>query len=146
MTTFVRARHIGEEQLWKTLNSRIVIFYLNFRFIFVILDKSITFAVIKAMRVIAKKTLVLFYTKHEDAETALGEWYEKTENADWENFAQLKQTFNSADSVGNQRYVFNIKGNHYRLVALVLFRIKMVYIRFIGTHKEYDQIKDIANI
>ena len=98
------------------------------------------------MRVIAKKTLVLFYTKHEDAETALEEWYEKTENADLENFAQLKQTFNSADSVGNQRYVFNIKGNHYRLVALVLFKIKMVYIRFVGTHKEYDQIKDIANL
>lgn len=98
------------------------------------------------MRVIAKKTLVLFYTQHEDAQTALEEWYEKTQNAKWENFAQLKQTFNSADSVGNQRYVFNIKGNHYRLVALVLFRIKMVYIRFIGTHDEYDHIKDIANI
>ena len=98
------------------------------------------------MRVIAKKTLVLFYTQHEDSQTALEEWYEKTQNAKWENFAQLKQTFNSADSVGNQRYVFNIKGNHYRLVALVLFRIKMVYIRFIGTHDEYDHIKDIANI
>lgn len=98
------------------------------------------------MRVIAKKTLVMFYTQHEDAETALEDWYEKTENANWENYAQLKQTFNSADSVGNQRYVFNIKGNHYRLVALVLFRVRMVYIRFIGTHKEYDQIKDIANI
>ena len=98
------------------------------------------------MRVIAKKTLVLFYTQHEDAQTALEEWYEKTQNAKWENFAQLKQTFNSADSVGNQRYVFNIKGNHYRLVALVLFRIKMFYIRFIGTHDEYNHIKDIANI
>ncbi len=98
------------------------------------------------MRVIAKKTLVLFYTKHEDAETALEDWYEKTENSNWENFAQLKQTFNAVDNVGNNRYVFNIKGNHYRLVALILFRIKMVYIRFIGTHKEYDQIKDIENI
>ena len=98
------------------------------------------------MRVIAKKTLVLFYTKHEDAETALEDWYEKTENSNWENFAQLKQTFNAVDNVGNNRYVFNIKGNHYCLVALILFRIKMVYIRFIGTHKEYDQIKDIENI
>lgn len=98
------------------------------------------------MRVIAKKALVSFYTMHPDAQTALEDWYEKAQNADWDNYGQLKQTFNSADSVGNQRYVFNIRGNHYRLVALVLFRIKMVYIRFIGTHNEYDQIKDIANI
>ena len=98
------------------------------------------------MRVIAKKALVSFYTMYPDAQTALEDWYEKAQNADWDNYGQLKQTFNSADSVGNQRYVFNIRGNHYRLVALVLFRIKMVYIRFIGTHNEYDQIKDIANI
>ena len=87
-----------------------------------------------------------FYKKHQDAETALEEWYEKTENADWNNFAQIKQTFNSADSVGNNRVVFNIKGNQYRLITLVLFKIKMVYIRFIGTHKEYEDIKDIKNI
>lgn len=98
------------------------------------------------MRIIAKKTPVAFYKKHQDAETALEEWYEKTENADWNNFAQIKQTFNSADSVGNNRVVFNIKGNQYRLITLVLFKIKMVYIRFIGTHKEYEDIKDIQNI
>ena len=120
--------------------------YLIFRYNFDILDNLSIFAKEIVMRVIAKKTLVLFYTKHEDAETALEDWYEKTENSNWENFAQLKQTFNAVDNVGNDRYVFNIKGNHYRLVALILFRIKMVYIRFIGTHKEYDQIKDIENI
>ena len=120
--------------------------YLIFRYNFDILDNLSIFAKEIVMRVIAKKTLVLFYTKQEDAETALEDWYEKTENSNWENFAQLKQTFNAVDNVGNDRYVFNIKGNHYRLVALILFRIKMVYIRFIGTHKEYDQIKDIENI
>lgn len=120
--------------------------YLISRYNFGILDNLSIFAKEIVMRVIAKKTLVLFYTKHEDAETALEDWYEKTENSNWENFAQLKQTFNAVDNVGNNRYVFNIKGNHYRLVALILFRIKMVYIRFIGTHKEYDQIKDIENI
>lgn len=120
--------------------------YLIFRYYFDNLDYLSIFAKEIVMRVIAKKTLVLFYTKHEDAETALEDWYEKTENSNWENFAQLKQTFNAVDNVGNNRYVFNIKGNHYRLVALILFRIKMVYIRFIGTHKEYDQIKDIENI
>ena len=121
-------------------------YYLIFRYNFDILDNLSIFAKELVMRVIAKKTLVLFYTKHEDAETALEDWYEKTENSNWKNFAQLKQTFNAVDNVGNNRYVFNIKGNHYRLVALILFRIKMVYIRFIGTHKEYDQIKDIENI
>ena len=98
------------------------------------------------MRVIAKKTLVAFYTIHSDAETAIEEWYKKTEEADWENFAQVKQTFNSADFVGNNRIVFNIRGNQYRLITLVLFKAKMVYIRFIGTHKEYDRIDDIQNI
>ena len=122
------------------------LYYLISRYNFGILDNLSIFAKEIVMRVIAKKTLVLFYTKHEDAETALEDWYEKTENSNWKNFAQLKQTFNAVDNVGNNRYVFNIKGNHYRLVALILFRIKMVYIRFIGTHKEYDQIKDIENI
>jgi mRNA interferase HigB len=98
------------------------------------------------MRVIAKKTLVAFYTEHRDAETAIEEWHEKTQEAEWENFAQVKETFKSADFVGNNRIVFNIKGNHYRLVALVLFKVKMVYIRFIGTHGEYDKIENIKEI
>lgn len=98
------------------------------------------------MRIIAKRTLVAFYTEHKDAETALEEWYQKTVNSDWENFAQVRNTFNTADMVGNNRIVFNIKGNKYRLVTLVLFKIKMVYIRFIGTHKDYERIQDIKNI
>ena len=98
------------------------------------------------MRIIAKKTLVLFYRQNKDAETALEDWYEKTEKAEWDNFAQIKKTFNSADLGGNTRVVFNIKGNSYRLVAFVLFKIKMVYIRFIGTHDEYDKLDDIKNI
>lgn len=98
------------------------------------------------MRVIAKKTLVEYSTKHKDSETALGDWYEKTVNAEWNCFADVKQKFNSADYVGNSRIVFNIRGNQYRLVALVLFKIKMVYIRFIGTHEEYDKITNIDKI
>jgi len=91
------------------------------------------------MRIIARKTLIAFYTKHADAETALEEWHAKTIKADWSCFADIKQTFNSVDSVGDKRFVFNIKGNDYRLVAIVLFQLKMVYIRFIGTHKEYEK-------
>lgn len=98
------------------------------------------------MRIIAKKTLVAFYTKHSDAESAIEDWYEKVKEAQWDNFAQVRQMFNSADLVGNNRIVFNLRGNQYRLVTLVLFRIKMVYIRFIGTHSEYERIDKIEEI
>lgn len=71
---------------------------------------------------------------------ALNKWYFETKTADWNNFSEMKQTFNSVDAVGNDRYVFDIKGNRYRLVAMVFFDIRTMYIRFIGTHKEYDRI------
>lgn len=87
----------------------------------------------------------MFYKKHSDSKTALEEWYAKTAKADWSSFAEIKTSFNSVDSVGNNRFVFNIKGNDYRLVAIVLFQIKMVYVRFIGTHADYDKT-DCKNI
>lgn len=92
------------------------------------------------MRVIAHRTLVAFYEKHADSKSAIEEWYKKTSKASWEMFSDIKNDFKSVDSVGNQRFVFNIKGNDYRLVVLVQFKIKIVYIRFIGTHKDYDKI------
>lgn len=98
------------------------------------------------MRVIAKRKIVEYYTEHPQAKTALDDWYTKTEEAEWHSFADIKQTFNSVDSVGNQHYVFNIKGNDYRLVVVVKFTPQHVFIRFIGTHAEYDKIKDIKNI
>lgn len=61
-------------------------------------------------------------------------------------FADIKKSFNSVDAVGNKRFVFNIKGNHFRIVALILFTPKILYIRFVGTHKEYDNIEDIDKI
>ena len=94
------------------------------------------------MRIVAKKTIVAFYTWHADAKVALEDWYEKVESAEWENFAQLRMSFASADHVGNKRIVFNIRGNEYRLVAIVLFKVKMVYVRFIGTHQDYDKLSD----
>ena len=66
-------------------------------------------------------------------------------NGEWTCYADVKKTFNSVDNVGNQHYVFNIKGNNYRLVVVIKFTVKFVYVRFIGTHKEYDKI-DCANI
>ncbi|MDR0828875.1 MAG: type II toxin-antitoxin system HigB family toxin [Prevotellaceae bacterium] len=92
------------------------------------------------------RTLVEYYTKHPDAKNALEEWFNKTKGAQWNNFADVKNTFHSADSIGNKRYVFNIKGNNYRLITIVLFVPKFVYIRFIGTHSEYDKITDCLTI
>lgn len=98
------------------------------------------------MRVIARSTPVAYYTKNPQSKVALEDWYNKTKEANWECFADIKKTFNSVDSVGNKRYVFNIKGNDYRLIVLIKFTVSHVLIRFVGTHAEYDKIKDIQNI
>ena len=98
------------------------------------------------MRVIAKSTLVEYYTKNPLAKTALEDWHEKTKNAEWTCFADIKRTFNSVDNVGNKRYVFNIKGNDLSLVVMILFTPQTVYIRFVGTHDEYDKIKDLKKV
>ncbi len=92
------------------------------------------------MVIIAKSALTRFSEKHSATIVPLMEWYDVVSEADWSNVNDVKQTFNSADYVGNERMVFNIKGNRYRLVAAVLFSIRTVYIKFIGTHAEYDKI------
>ena len=98
------------------------------------------------MRVIARKKIVDYYSIHPQAKIALDEWYAKTEEAEWKSLADIKQTFNSVDYVGNQHYVFNIKGNDFRLVVVIKFTPQHVFIRFIGTHAEYDKIVDIQNL
>ena len=92
------------------------------------------------MVVISKTMLVEFSKEHPDITAALNDWWEKTRAADWDTFLAIRRTFNSVDYVGNDRYVFNIKGNKYRLVAMIFFDIRTIYIRFIGTHSEYDKI------
>ena len=97
------------------------------------------------MRIVTYKAIQEFTAKHADSETALKEWYHKVKKQEWESFNELKSTFGSADYVGNNRVVFNIKGNNYRLVCIVIYVSKKVYIRFIGTHSQYDKI-DCKNI
>ncbi len=92
------------------------------------------------MRIITPSTLYHFAQKHNDADVALREWVKKVNKAQWQCFADIKATFNSVDSIGNSRFIFNIKGNNYRIVAKVLFIPQMVYIRFVGTHSDYDKI------
>ena len=99
------------------------------------------------MHIISHRKLKEFYesTGREDAKAALERWYDITEKAEWHNFAEIKKDFPSTDSVGNQHYVFNIKGNRYRLVVVIKFVIGRVFIRFVGTHAEYDKI-DVSTI
>jgi len=92
------------------------------------------------MRIITLKTIKDFYAKHPTAKTPLLSWYYLTKRSQWSNLNAIKQDFNSVDYVGNDRFVFNIKGNNYRLIAIIIFASKKVYIRFIGTHAEYDKI------
>ncbi len=81
-----------------------------------------------------------FFESHADSKDALNNWYRMVLKADWSNYHEMKEMFNSVDAVGNDRFVFNIRGNNYRLVALIFFDIRAVYIRFVGTHKEYNKI------
>jgi|SRR6056297_2642490 len=97
------------------------------------------------MRIVTFKRIQAFIKNHQDSKTALEEWYLKTTKAEWRNLSDIRRSFNSADYIGNNRFVFNIKGNNYRLVAIVIFSSQKVYIRFIGTHAGYEKI-DCRNI
>ena len=97
------------------------------------------------MRIVTFLRIREFIERFPDSNIALRDWYKKTQNTEWKSFTDVKETFNSADYVGNNRFVFNIKGNNYRLIAIIIFASQKVYIRFIGTHKDYDKI-DASNI
>jgi len=92
------------------------------------------------MKIWDKELLDKFIKKHLDVKTALQQWINIVEDAEWKSHNELKQDFPSADYVGNNRYVFNIRGNNYRLVTVVVFVRGMLKIRFVGTHAEYDKI------
>jgi len=94
------------------------------------------------MRIIAFRTLREFWEKPEyaDSETSLRSWYHDAKSSNWNNANELKQQYKNASIVGEGRVVFNIKGNSYRLVVLMDYEFQVLYIRFIGTHKQYDKI------
>jgi mRNA interferase HigB len=92
------------------------------------------------MRVIAKGTLRLFWEKHADGEQQLKSWYKETKEAIWQNPQDIKHEYPSASFLADNRIIFNIKGNHYRLVVRINYDFGVVWIRFIGTHTEYDKI------
>ncbi|WP_233547618.1 type II toxin-antitoxin system HigB family toxin [Parabacteroides sp. AF17-28] len=92
------------------------------------------------MRIQRRKVIDDFSSKHADASRPLQRWLDIAENNIWSNHAELKQDFPSADYIGEGRYVFNIKGNSYRMVVIALFIDDILTIRFVGTHAEYDKI------
>ena len=92
------------------------------------------------MRIISRRALRGFAFKHADCKKQLDIWYDKTKKATWKTPQDVKISHRNASIVGNNRVIFNIKGNDYRLVVMVNYRKRIVYIRFIGTHKEYDNI------
>ena len=94
----------------------------------------------KVLRVIAKKILRDFWDKHQDCEQQLKAWFREAEKGEWENPNQIKEEYPSASILNDNRVVFNIKGNKYRLIIKISYEYKMIWIRFIGTHSEYDKI------
>ena len=92
------------------------------------------------MRVISRKTLLAFWELHPDVEAQLRAWYAEANSAVWRTPDEIKHRYRSADFLANNRVVFNIKGNDYRLVVKIHYNTGVIYIRFIGTHAEYDKI------
>ena len=97
------------------------------------------------MRIISRKTLKDFWEQHADSRSSLQAWYADAKRADWKSPADIKNFYRNASILSNNRAVFNIKGNKYRLVVAINYDIGIVYIRFVGTHQEYDKI-DAATI
>ena len=92
------------------------------------------------VRVIAKKILRDFWEIHKDCEQQLKSWYQEADKAIWKNPNELKVDFPSASILNDNRICFNIKGNNYRLIVRINYHYQMIWIRFIGTHAEYDKI------
>lgn len=97
------------------------------------------------MRIVAVGTLRDFWARHPDAEQPLRAWYDEARHAGWATPQDLRDHYASASFVGTNRVVFNIKGNQYRLVVAVAWRFQAVYIKFVGTHADYDRI-DAATV
>ena len=94
------------------------------------------------MRIISRKTLKDFYeqSKYSDSKSALESWHKEVLKLEWNNPNQVKEMYRSASIIGNEKVVFNIPGNKYRLIVTINYYAKIVFIKFIGTHKQYDKV------
>jgi mRNA interferase HigB len=98
------------------------------------------------MRIIAKRTLQNFWKQYPSSKQQLLSWYQVIDKNNFTNSNAIKSIFGSADFIGNNKVVFNICGNHYRLIVKINYVTQIVYVLFIGTHPEYDNLKDIKNL
>ena len=94
----------------------------------------------KFMRIIAKRTLREFWERFQDAEEPLQAWFREVEKEDWAEPAKLKAKYGNASIIKGSRAVFNIKGNDYRLVVKINYQYRVIYVRFVGTHAEYNKV------
>ena len=96
------------------------------------------------MRIISRKRLRQFWERrpYADAEQPLKAWFREASKADWSSPLAIKAMYRSASIVGNSRVVFNIAGNKYRLVVKVNYPYRVMYVRFMGTHQQYDAIEE----
>ena len=92
------------------------------------------------MRILSEKALRAFWERHPNSEQSLRAWVDEVKRADWDNPAQVRDRFATASIVKDNRVVFNIGGNQFRLVAWINYRRRSVYIKWLGTHAEYDRI------
>lgn len=92
------------------------------------------------MRIIKIKTLTDYWVKHPDAKSPLSAWYAEVKHADWKTSDEIVKCYPYADPIKDNRVVFNIKGNDYRLIVKIHYNTGIIFIRFIGTHAEYDKI------
>lgn len=97
------------------------------------------------MRIISRKTLVEYWQKCPETEQPLKAWYQEAKAAEWASPQDIKDQYRSASIVANNRVVFNIKGNAYRLVVAVAYSAGNIFIKFVGSHQEYDQI-DVGTV
>lgn len=92
------------------------------------------------MHVISRKKLREFWEKHRDAEEWLKAWFKEAQAANWKSLDDIRKRYRSADWVRGNKVIFDVKGNRYRLIIKVKFEAQIIYIRFIGTHEEYDRV------
>ncbi len=92
------------------------------------------------MRIISRKTLKDFWVAHADSEEPLKAWFQEASAAAWKSFQDIKARYRSADVLPDNRVVFDIKGNTYRLIVKIHYNTGIVYVRFIGTHAEYSKV------
>lgn len=110
------------------------------KFLKINVDPSLGSCYIYYMRVISKKTLKDFWLKHPQAQQGLSCWYQETKKSIWNTPSEIRGKYRSADFLHGNRVVFNIGGNKYRLIVKINYDYSIVYVRFVGTYKEYDRI------